>query len=119
MLSFNLGSPRWRVTSEAGRLVILDHGGLKPLELPDETARIQNLFLAAAAPGLLEALKAMTARLEYLAGESGDCTGYTRKLDSGLLQQAHAAMIDSRPREEELEGLLHRNLQLDLFAEVA
>jgi len=104
-------APEWKVVAHEGELRIIDKDGREPLRVADECERIENLFLAAAAPRLYASLGAALHRLEYIQQQWGNGEWST----SPILMAGHAAMIDARPRPEEVEQLKHRNLQMDLF----
>ena len=97
-----------------GDLAITDQAGAHPLQVKDdEDARIENLFLAAAAPALYDALGYVLNRMDALVERySGQ-----QHVDRKLLQAAHAAMIDARPRQEDFDRLKNRNRQRDLFSD--
>jgi hypothetical protein len=103
--------PEWRVIAHDGELRIIDQDGREPLRLADESECICNLFLAAAAPRLRASLAAALHRLEYVQQQWGNGEWAT----SPILAAGHAAMIDARPRPEEVEQLKQRDRQMDMF----
>lgn len=97
-----------------GDLSVIDETGQRPLTLRDEDEAewIERLYIAAAAPSLYEALGLVLNRLEYLV----DTFSSRPHADRKLIQAGHAALIDARPRPEDIERLEHRDRQTDLFA---
>jgi len=61
---------------------------------------------------LYEALGFVLNRMEYLV----ETFSSRQVADRKLIQAGHAALIDARPRPEEIERLKSRDRQTDLFA---
>jgi len=106
-------APDWKVVARDGLLEIVDQDGHQPFGAADEDERIDNLFLAASAPRLYDALGIALNRLEHLASVNG--SGYSGVIDRRILQQGHAALIDARPSPGSVAALRERDRQLNLF----
>ena len=106
-----LRDAEWRVVARDGEIRIEDDQGSRPLEATDETHRIENLYLAASAPRLYDALGYALNRLEHLAGLLSSAP----HLDRRILQRGYAALIEARPTEQQVAQLRERDRQLDLF----
>lgn len=60
-------TPRWRAVQNAlGLWVVVDEHGREPLRCADPLERMRAVYLAAAAPGMHDALAEMVRRLTYL-----------------------------------------------------
>jgi len=62
-----VAAPRWQAKQNAfGLWIVVDGQGEEPLRNPDALARMRAVHMAAAAPGMHEALGELVRRLTYL-----------------------------------------------------
>lgn len=105
---------RWQAVRDgAGRWIVVDAQGRDVLRDPDTVGRLRAAHLAAAAPGLLEALRELVRRLAYLE------LPYTR--DSARVLWAQDEIAAAMPPADALLEAMHQRVQLelDLGTEVA
>lgn len=98
---------RWRaVRGPFGRWIVVNEFGEEPLRTSDPVEQLMAAHLAAAAPGLREALEELARRLLYLE------TPYTR--DARRVDSALGEVALSRPSASSLLGALAQRSQLEL-----
>jgi hypothetical protein len=113
-----LPSERWRVVRDGcGAWLIVDERGGQPLREDDPLVRLGNLYVAAAAPELRDALLRLVRRMETLI----EYASAQPHRDGRLLQLAHGVIADSRPslREQSAVQDAARDGQRELDFEVA
>jgi len=107
-------APRWKAQrNRFGMWVVVDAHGNEPLRDPDPLARMRHVHLAAAAPGLHEALAELVRRLTYLEPP------YTA--DRRRVEMANGELQAARPSLQLLaeQGTLGRRLELALDGDEA
>jgi len=91
-------APRWQAKRNAfGQWVVVDAQGVEPLRNPDALARMRAVHLAAAAPGLHEALTDLVRRLTYLELPYG--------ADRRRVEMANGELQAARPPLQLLDAL--------------
>jgi hypothetical protein len=93
-----LPSERWRVVRDGcGAWLIVNECGAQPLRSDDPLARLGNLYLAAAAPELRDALLRLVRRMETLI----EYASSQPHRDGKLVMRAYGVIGDSRPPMKE------------------
>jgi hypothetical protein len=100
-----------------GGHVIVDARGGQPLRADDPLDRLSNLYAAAAAPELRDALLRLTRRMETLI----EYVSSQPHRDDKLLMLAYGVLANSRPPLSELQVVVNatRGGQRELDFEVA